>query len=338
MKIKLLIASDHEDYAEHLSKALSENHSDTIYVSLCTSPVRLRELLAENTYDVALLDMPVIDGTDLSCICMPLVLRSEETVAGIPETLKRITKYQRISSIIADILENYAKASEQGHDAEPVKAAVSAVWSPVGGVGKTTVALALAAGKAQQGKQVLYLNLEPFSSIPVYFSSAGKSISSVFEMLEANEGNVGVLMQSILRRDDLLNIAYFCSPENYDDINILSVDNISSLISACCGLAEELVIDMSSDCDERTRHVFDCADKILLVADWTSASQIKLSQFTSQHNTFARIKEKTQLVANKGAAISRPSAEEVISLPLVQSADAPTVFKTLSACFSGNQP
>jgi len=334
MKINLLIASNHEDYAEHLSKALSELHADSLSVSVCTTTSKLRGLLKERKYEAALLEAALIKDTDLSGIHLPLVLWSEDVKTAVPDTLKKINKYQRVSQMAAEILELYAKASEHNRNAEANKAGITAVWSPVGGVGKTTVALALASRKASDGKQVLYLNLEPFSSTSVYFDSVGKSISAVFEMLEAGEGNAGVLMQSILRQDAAQNISYFCCPDNFDDMNILSVDNITSLIAACSGMTEELIIDMTSECNERTRRIFEIADRILLVADWTSTSQIKMSLFTSQNNVFSRIKDKTQLIANKGAAISQLSAKDLISLPLVQSTDASAVYKTLAAGMS----
>ena len=212
------------------------------------------------------------------------------------------------------------------------RANITAVWSPAGGVGKTTVALALAAKKVIDGRQVLYLSLEHFSSVPAYFTDSGKSISAVFEMLESSEGNVRMLIRSVFRRDNG-GIAYFCRPDNFDDINILSTENIATLTSACAFNTDELIIDMSCVCDERTRQVFRLADKVLLVTDPTIAAQTKFSQFASQHDDFDKIKDKTALVANKGAAVDTPMTVGIISLPFVQSADHITVYKTLAVNF-----
>ena len=330
MKIKLLIASDDVDYVDHLSKRLTENYSDKVDVNICTSGDKLVELLKEHKYDAAMLEVSILDGVDLGNIQLPLVLWADETNATAPETLKKIPKYKRISSMLANVLEQYAKVSTSSRCAELDKANVTAVWSPSGGVGKTSVALAQAARASSQGKQVIYMNLEPFSSTPVFFDTSGKSVSAVFEMLEANDGNVGMLIQSILRRDPINNIAYFCPPEDFDDINILSVDNIESLINACLGLTEELIIDMSGICDERALRVFEIADKVLLVTDPSSIAQNKLQQFTSGHRFYSLIKDKTWIVANKGATVCGFPYDEVVSLPLVQTADATMVYKTLS--------
>ena len=331
MRIKLLIATPDTDYSEHLSSRISERHADDVDVSVCSSAECLRDLLSERKFDAALLEAPVIDSVDLQNIQLPLLLWSED--GNTPDeavTLTKIRKYQRVSSIVSGVLEHYAKVSNDGCGFDPDKAHITAIWSSAGGVGKTTVALAYAARKISEGKQVLYLNLEPFSSVPVYFNETGKSISTIFEMLDNREGNVRMLIQGVRRYDSDVGVAYFCSPDNFDDMNILSAENVAALIDACAGVTEELVIDMSCVCDERARQIFGYADRILLVTDTTVTAQIKLSQFTTQHHIFERIKEKTILVANKGAAVSEPLTDTVISLPYVQSADVSAVYNTLS--------
>ncbi|MCL2201722.1 MAG: hypothetical protein FWB75_07130, partial [Oscillospiraceae bacterium] len=199
--------------------------------------------------------------------------------------------------------------------------------------GKTTVALSYAAQKVAEGKQVLYLNLESFSSVPAYFAQTGKSISAVFEMLENSDGNVKMLIRGICQQDSGVGMAYFCRPENFDDMYALSAENIAELTSVCAGVTEELVIDMSCVCDRRTRKVFELADKVLLVTDPTATAQVKLSQFSTQHTVFESIKDKVVLVANKGAELGCEIAQAVWKLPFVQSANHTAVYKALSGSF-----
>jgi len=331
MKVKLLIATTDTDYTEHLSSRLSQRHADAVDVTVCSSTERLRILLSAKKFDAALLEEVLADGADLRNIQLPLLLWAEdEESADTDATHRRIRKYQRVSSIVADVLEHYAKVSIDGCGIDTDRAIITAVWSPAGGVGKTTIALAYAARKISEGKQALYLNLEPFSSVPVYFAETGKSVSAVFEMLENHEGNVKMLIQGIRRYDSDVGVAYFCRPDNFDDINILSAENVNVLVEACAGVTEELVIDMSSTCDERTRQIFELADQILFVTDTTATAQIKLSQFTTQHQVFERIRDKTVLIANKGATVVEQLTDVMISLPFVQATAAPAVYKALS--------
>ena len=335
MRISLLIATDDIEYAEHLSNGVSERYSDVIDVSVCWTPQRLQELLDAQKFDVALLESSMIEVADLQSIHLPMILWDDsENAVDMPNEFRRIRKYQRISSIVANVLECYSKVSKNSRIASLEKASVTAVWSPAGGVGKSTVALAYAAKKQTEGKQVLYLNLELFSSVPAYFAGSGKSISTVFEMLENDEGNLEMLIRSIQQYDSCSGISYFCCPGSFDDMNILSANNITMLLNACSQVTAELVIDLPCVCDERTRVIFEFADKVLLVVDQTAAAQTKLDQFSSQHNVFESIRDKAVIVANRAAVINNPHTATVVVLPIVQSADQSIVYKTLSAGFA----
>lgn len=329
MLIKILVAARDCDYTGHLSNIISERYSDVIDVNICSTEERLKELLASQRFDVALLGAGMTEGADLRCVRLPLLLWAEEDdTGGQASQLKRIAKYQRVSKIVASVLELFAKACTDGRGANTKRAQITAVWSPAGGVGKTTVSLAYAARKVSDGKQALYLNLESFSSSPAYFDQMGRSVSALFEMLEAQEGNIQMLIRGIRCEQD--GIGYFCRPENYDDMNILTGENVAVLLDACSGMADEVVVDMASECGERERQVFDLADRVLLVIDQTGAAQIKLAQFTSQHNVFEQIRAKSVLVENRGAAAGASRFSAVVSLPFIQSADASVVYKALS--------
>jgi cellulose biosynthesis protein BcsQ len=330
MRIKLLIATTDTDYAEYLSNSISEYHESKIEVSVCKVSEGLQEMLANKRYDVALLDSSLLGNVGEASIRLPLLLWSEdESADNIAEDVGIINKYQRISSIVTAVLERYAKVSGSRSGPDSSSAIITAVWSPAGGVGKTTVALAYAASKAAEGRNVLYLDLELFSSIPAYFNHKGKSISAVFEMLESHEGNVRMLIQGIRCQES--GISFLCGPDNFDDMYALSSENTIELINACMGLTDELVVDLSCVCDMQTRQIMALADKILLVTDPTSAAQAKLSQFVQQHNVFESIQEKITLIANKGVVINAPPVSSIISFPFIQSSGASALYSTLSA-------
>jgi len=313
---------------------MSEHHADMIEVSVCNTLESTQEALTRRKYDVALIDSVLFGNVDSSTVRLPVLLWSEQddTAVTSPELI-RINKYQRISSIAAAVLECYAKVSmnRQGFDSK--SANITAVWSPAGGVGKTTVALAYAASKVSEGKDVFYLNLESFSSIPGYFTRSGKSISRIFEMLDSPEGDVKMLVQGICCHES--GISYLYSPDNYDDICILTSENIKELITSCASLTDELVIDLSCVCDNRSRQVFEIADKVLIVTVQEAPADVKLAQFISQNNVFESIKEKTTLVANKGAIITSPPVGSVVSLPNIRSSDETQIYKVLSGISFG---
>ena len=329
MKVKLLIATVDTRFSTHISNNISEHHANTIDVSVCNTLECLQEALSKRKYDVALLDSSLIEHADTKSIHLPLFLWSENDAAfEVPTGYERIQKYRRISVTVATVLERFAKVSKDRHESDSDTAKITTIWSPAGGTGKTTIALAYSMFKANYKKEVFYLNLEPFSSIPAYFNENGRSISAVFELLDSHEGNVKMLIQGVSCCEN--GIFFLNRPDNYDDMCILSSDNTVELITSCAQLADELVIDLSNSCDERTRKVFELSDNLLIVTDPAASAEIKLKQFISQNNVFESIKDKVILIANKGTLVNQSPVESVISFPYIQSNDAIGVYKALS--------
>jgi len=326
MKIRLLIATADKDYTDHLSKTISKRYADTLELSICSSKERLPDLTTVNRYDAALIEPDFVPAIKPGSVQVPFVLIDEMALGADNSELKRIRKYQRISSMTGQILEGCAEIGKRaGADAN--KAQITAVWAPAGGAGKTTVALAYAASRVAAGKVVVYLNLENFSSTSVYFADSGRSISKAFGKLGSN---LQLFLLGIRQQDVGSGIMYFCGPENYDDINVLTKEDIETLINACAADIDELVVDLSSQIDERVVKTFSMADKVLIIADPSKASQVKTQQFICQHDVFGQIEAKAILVNNKGANSAEERISRTVMLPLVQTNDPISVFKTLS--------
>ena len=207
MKIQLLIGICQSDYAEHLSRVLAEKHADVFEVIVCSKPELLGQTMDKRRFDAALLDGEMAGAADLSAVRLPLLVwDGASPLEGAAQDLPRVRKYQRISAISSDVVERYAAISGPQESFQSSRAKITAVWSPAGGSGKTAVALALAARRAAQGRQTVYLDLEPFSALQSYFKEPGKSISGVFEKLD---GDVALLFQGIRQRDSASGVYYF---------------------------------------------------------------------------------------------------------------------------------
>lgn len=328
MKVQLLIATEDTDYSNHLSGVLLEQYAKCFEVSTCSSDACLSEMLSVHHYDVALLGPELAAGKTLREVSLPLILWDGMANAGAQsERFDAVRKYQRVSAIVEDVLEKYASISEKKEFPEGQNAHVTAVWSPAGGTGKTTVALAYAAQCVANRKQTIYLDLEYFSSVPVYFSNDGKSISEAFGK---QGGNLALLLQSIRKQDNGSGIFYFCRPNNYDDMNVLSSPEVQELVAAAAGGADEVVLDLSAVCDERCRELLKLADAVLAVMDGSQRCQAKWEQFCGQHDLFEQIRSKCVLVGNMGAQIGN-AAERTVTLPYVRSDNPISVYKSLSA-------
>lgn len=326
MRIQLLIVDGDRDYTEHLSQVLVEKYADVFEVSACSGASQAAELLSHRGYDAALLSPSLALELSLSGIKLPLLLwdgASSERVGG----LDGLRKYQRISSLAGEVLERCAEV-ESIKSGSGRGAHITVAWSPAGGVGKTTAALAYAAQKVSSGKRTVYLDLEPFSSVPAYFPEGGKSVSAVFEKLDER---AELALQSIRQEDTGSGICFFQPPENYEDVSLLTEEDVVCLTDAAAADADELVVDLGAGFDRRTAALLELADTILLTLDGSRLCRTKWEAFRTQHELYGKLREKTVLIANRGSRYDAALTVSAVSLPLVKSDDPVVVYKTLSA-------
>lgn len=328
MKIKLIIASGDEHYINHLSDVLAEDYSEFFDVRICSSVDSMQNLVAKNKYDILLLEASFVDYLDGDLTKNAVLLYDNFEGEEVDMDIVKIHKYQRISSMVGKILEYGAdlnlNLNTKAFDNNAARCSV--FWSPCGGTGKTTVALAYATRKALEGKDVLYVNLERFASTEIYFKEPAKSVSNIFQRLDSN---LDLVVKSAKQKDSGTGISYFGVPENYDDIDAIEVDDIKTFLKACVDNSDEVVIDISSLCNKKTKAVFDMVDRIFIVCDNSESSRIKLNQFVGQHYIWAEISHKVSVVGNKGC--KNNLGVDQISLPMVKSSNEINVFKTLSA-------
>ena len=330
MKIQLLIASGDQDYVDHLCGVLADKYADVFEVRVYSSSAHLRSFQSRG-YDVAIVDM----SFSLEDIVLPVRLMLQLWDGNAheftdDEITGKVKKYQRISSLVENILEQFAGISTGAGVTSGERAQIVVSWSPAGGVGKTTVALAFATRRVADGKQTTYLDLEPFASTQVVFSHGGKSISNAFGRLDQN---IEILLRGIRQEDSGSGVAYYVPPENYDDMNLLTAEDFEALIMASARGVDVLVVDLPSVCDARVKIALELADTVLLVTDAGQMAQKKLETFMNQHDVFGIIHSKTVLVTNKGSRIPdicRESFDSSISLPYVNTDDVVTLYKSLS--------
>lgn len=327
MKIRLIVATNDAIYAEKFYNGAMQQRDD-VDVSICTDYAKLDAIMSTSFYDVCMIESDGANFVDRNKAKLWLLLRDDHKDTGSNfSELQYVEKYQRISTLLSQVIGLYAQIAPEA--AVPGKnGKITVVWSPAGGVGKTTLALAKAAGAAREKKKVRYLNLESFCGTPVLFQEPGNSLSAVFEeMFE----NVALQIQGLQSIDRSTGMSYFGQPANYDDLNMLTCEETGLLIKAAQCDVDELIIDLSSICDKKTVETFEIADQIVLVTDNSRIAQCKLQQFMTQNNVYRKFMNKMMLIANKGATVSAAQEISMIRLPLIQSTDPIAVYTKLAA-------
>ena len=328
MKIQLLIATAGSDYAEYLAGTLCAKYAETFSVGLCSAREKLSDVLSAKNYDVILVEPEWISSVNKQCVKLVMALSCEES--SLPEPLPdvvEIQKYQRISALVSEILKHYESIAPVNNNFRNSGKKIVAVWSPAGGVGKTGVALAYAARAVSDGGIATYLSFEHFSSADTYFAPGEQSAGTLFEKLMSYSE---LSVQDIRQHDSVSGVEYFCPPDNYNDINNLTKNDMVYLTNICVRAGDVVVVDLPSVCDKRVQAVLELADTVLLVVDDSKTAAAKLDVFVSQHVVYKEIMQKIRLVANKGAILSDARFEKIIHLPQVNSDDPVSVYKALS--------
>jgi cellulose biosynthesis protein BcsQ len=300
MILKIGIADANVEYVERMLSVL-EGY-DNLNLSVYTSRAALEQALTSRQFDVLLFDPSVYDGQmEVKKNVLTVMLLDEDS--GVPETcrsFKKIKKYQRISKIYQQILELYAEiCGDMGTVVGQRNVPAIAFYSPVGGVGKTTLALASAAKLAMQGYRCFYLNLEDIASEDCFLpQNAERGISEIASYLGENI-NFTMKIQSLLQSkgENLFYLNHFDSP---NDIYEMSETEIVELLEQLkkTGFFDAIVIDMGVGIDHRALGIFEAVEKIVLVEKADAMAVRKLNGFLSQAHIMNEYHRKMYRVLN----------------------------------------
>lgn len=283
MKIKIAIADADELYAGRLFEALGRQ--DNLFLSVFTDKERFEKEISSTRYDIILFDCSMYSGDNLfkgARLAVALYDEDSEEHYNIPEKYRMIKKYQRGSSIYREVIGIYSEyVSDSAFTGRSKESCfVITVFSPVGGVGKTSAALAVANSLANKGRNVMYLNFEPFSSCGAYFElKGGKGMGEAFAALDGN-GSFDLKLKSLIKTTPH-GVMYFEKFENLMDIYEISGEEAERLIRMICktSVAEYIIVDTGSDFGAVNRSVMDVSDKIMLVERKGAAAEEKIAAF-----------------------------------------------------------
>lgn len=335
MNIRLAIADSNGEYLKRLLNVLEE-YKDLSF-SVYTDKKSLEKALLERSFDVLLFDASVYEGqvslgkTSLGI----MLLHEDEDVPAVCIAFPKIKKYQRISGIYKKILELYADVcGDSGVLSDQKKTKIVAFYSPIGGCGKTTMALAAASRLAMMGQKTFYVNLEGIASEGCYLPQKGEKGMS--EMLGALGTNVNfrVKLQGLMQTkiDNLFYLNHFDTP---NDMYELKPEEISELIASIymTGLFDFLVMDMDTSLDEKALKIFEAADKIVIIEKSDAMAEGKLGVFLKQTHIMQEYKRKMFGLLNFDIGKASAAAAEIPQIgkiSMMQNPDAAQLITMLS--------
>lgn len=193
-KINIVIADSDELYLNHLTNYLIE-HMNTFEVYSFTTKESLIKYVGDksNKIDIIAFTEDLMDGT-ISVASAPVkILLSDGSFTELE--FESVNKFQKAEKFINDILMIYAEKTGrvEAVSTGDKETKIVGFFSPVGGCGKTTLALATAYALASQGKRVFYLNAEKLNSTHNVLNEGNNgSLSDLYLTVKTKGANIGL--------------------------------------------------------------------------------------------------------------------------------------------------
>lgn len=315
MIIRIAIASEDREYLRRLVSVMEKDAEFAITVYSDTES--LAEVGGTKKFDVFMFTQDILRGQiGLGDIRADLNILLDDEENPVPASLERaliIAKYQRISSIEKQIFDLYSEIC--GRDSRSARggfASVISFYSPIGGVGKTTLSLMSAGRFAAKGHRTFYINLEDISSEGFYLPQSGEKGMSDFMGAVEKDVNLGMKLQGMLKekRQGLFYLNEFSSP---NDILEMNPDDVRMLISGIkkAGMFDVIVVDMGTRIDDKVKAVFELSDRIVLVEKSDEISVKKLTAFYNMKHILNEYAHKSVRVINKDNGLQTVSNSDI---------------------------
>lgn len=188
---------------------------------------------------------------------------------------------------------------------------IVAWYSPAGGTGKTTLALAMATVGAKAGLRTLYLNLEDVDSAKGILEKAGERVSRQMAALGREDARADRKVRAGIRTVPEGGFDYLPGVEHYVAYGAMTGRDVGSLLEQMENLEtyDLVIVDLASGFTDKTEEVLRRADQILVPVLMEETSIGKLQCFL--RGTGMTGKEQAPFVPKMGIVLNRAGAEYV---------------------------
>lgn len=284
-RLKIILADPDNIYVDRLSDFINSSFASTIKLVSCTRKVLLEHYLQASLddYDILLINPEFFDeGSEIyKKIKFKIVLTEEKESGGAG--CDCLYKYQTGDSLVKKILELYYNSNDFPNAISGCRLTqIVSVFSPAGGVGKTSVALGLATHLSQSGKNVFVLSLESLNSTACAFAPSGSDgLTKVLLSLSYNPQLIPARVEMYKSKNQDPEISYFEPTSCFLEISELAADDLLLLLTKIKneGKYDIIIVDLDSAADNKLVSVLGHSDKVVLVSADDEVGRYKISTF-----------------------------------------------------------
>lgn len=323
-KYNLFIAENDERYVTNLMYYISEKYSNKFNTTCFTDYTVLDEHINKNDKVDIILINPDLLSENKSKYNNKTVILLTDDVDRYKE-YSCIKKYQSAEKICSDLIKIYEnKVKEQVENKSKENTSIFTFFSPLGGIGTSTLAISTAYSLAKNNKRVLYLNLENIQSTNIFIREFSKSKYDFVDLTIAIKNRstniIDILAQGINKFNDT-KLYYFNSIESILDIEELTSEDIKILVESIekSNLFDFVIIDIPSVLDTKYYYLFQKSVSVIVAIGQDKRSNYKIDTLLTQLdntqnflfvvNKFNKYKER--LIPKVIAVNSKPIIETI---------------------------
>lgn len=270
-KLSLYIADSDIECVQSLLTFFTDFEKELFYrVQGFVSPNELSSAIQFEPPDILLIASAWVLNDDRFKDVAVTILLDDGTLPSELESYAHINKYKQGRVISAFIVSTYTKISKKiiTHTNEHQTGIIS-VYSPIGGIGKTSVAIGLAKAYAEAGEKTLYLNMEDVPSTLFHFQGNNQELNFsdvLYESIKDKPNLSAILSASHNYHNDGVS---FIFPQNSSlELHELTKNQWHIFIQQLHRnkVFQRILIDMSTALDMKNLSVLSGSDKIILLA------------------------------------------------------------------------
>lgn len=284
-KMNMAIVDADDRYIKGVSNYFNNNYSEKFTISCFSSEEYIVEFIESGKkIDILLINKEMYSDQVKKYNAKATIILSDSKDQGDCDGIPIINKYTPGASLYDIIIKAYASQSPELLDkiSNNSDSKIITVYSPIGGVGKTTLAINLAKALVEKGSEVLYLNLEDVQSTMLYFESNNeKSFSDFIYSVKQRKKTIKSDFIDFSSKDDNTGVYFFKPTDSILDIEDIDKEDMKCLLENIIGLKmfNYIIIDTSAKYNSQYRVLLNSSDEIIFPFCKDNTSNVKLELF-----------------------------------------------------------
>lgn len=289
-KISLVLADPDNRYVDRVVDYINSAYGSKVKVTSFTDIQLTAAYLKQSNEEIDVLlvhpSFLLDESADYARVGIVVIL-SDGNLNYRFDNCPSVSKYQPGDKLIHEIINLYAEknanASRLVTGSTDTK--IIGVYSPVGGVGKTSTALAVAAKTAELGKTVLLISLENISSsISALPCKGTDALTHLLLSLSENPEALPLKVETYKTRDPQLNLEFLEPPDCFLELSEVNKETLEQLLQQLKGIGKYdlIVVDMDSAAVDRNFTILANCDRVLFLLVSDPICGFKTETFMSQ--------------------------------------------------------